>query len=77
MAGILIMENVSKFVEIIKLQSYHKNNVIQLIFKYVLIVNNNVVLIVCIAQVTVIAISVSIIFYYQMENAYRIVGMAL
>lgn len=77
MAGILIMENVSKFVEIIKLQSYHKNNVIQLIFKYVLIVNNNVVLIVCIARVTVIAISVSIIFYYQMENAYRIVGMAL
>lgn len=71
------MENVSKFVEIIKLQSYHKNNVIQPIFKYVLIVNNNVVLIVCIAQVTVIAISVSIIFYYQMENAYRIVGMAL
>lgn len=77
MAGILIMENVSKFVEIIKLQSYHKNNVIQLIFKYVLIVNNNVVLIVCIARVTVIAISVSIIFYYQMENAYHIVGMAL
>lgn len=77
MAGILIMENVSKFVEIIKLQSYHKNNVIQLIFKYVLIVNNNVVLIVYIAQVTVIAISVSIIFYYQMENVYHIVGMAL
>lgn len=77
MAGILIMENVSKFVEIIKLQSYHKNNVIQPIFKYVLIVNNNVVLIVCIAQVTVIAISVSIIFYYQMENVYHIVGMAL
>lgn len=77
MAGILIMENVSKLVEIIKLQSYHKNNVIQLIFKYVLIVNNNVVLIVYIAQVTVIAISVSIIFYYQMENVYHIVGMAL
>lgn len=75
MAGILIMENVSKFVEIIKLQSYHKNNVIQLIFKFVLIVNNNVVPIVCIALVLAIAISVSIIFYYQMENVYHIVVM--